>query len=344
MPVVPSSPKGPEISGDILNQGFVPEESTPEAPVVEPVEPEKPIEPVEPKEPVEDGGGEEEEKFLAPTHYTVKGQELEYPDWAKEIMKDEESAKTVREVMEKYSGFDHVKQDRDYLGQQVEYLQNHIQNELSPVVQQVNLANQCLQAGNLDAFFQTCNIPPQNIVQWALNYAQQTPAQRQANQQQAQAVVNNYHQNYASQNEYTSLQQQLIQARQREVDLIISRPEVATVSQQLDQRFGRIGVLKDEIIRRGQMYAQAHQDVPAEQLLNEVLALAGVQPGPVAQPNGNGTFPGASQRPGGQPVQQRVQKPVIRNVGSGGRSPARATINTMADLKKRREALEAQGR
>jgi hypothetical protein len=171
------------------------------------------------------------------------------------------------------------------------------------------------------------------------------PQQRAGIVQTANANVT-AHNNALQQNtQLSNMQQQMVAMREREVNMVLSRPDVVALSTSLDARFGKVGVLREEMINRGKLYHAQGMDISAEQALNEVLQLAGIAPGqgtPV-------TNPGAGQAPqkkiaGTGQVLRPQNKQVIKNVGSGGKSPTKQVIKSMDDLRKRRDQLAAAGR
>jgi len=285
---------------------------------------------------------EETVEFEPPKTYVVKGQEYEYPPWALDLMKDEESTKQFQEMFEKVGGFDHVKNDREVVRKEYDELLNHVSSELMPVVQQVNAANQFIQNGDFASFFQICGIPMQRVLEFSLQYAQMNPAQRASLVQSANANMQAYQNSIQQNSQMNSLQSQLVAAREREVSMVLSRPDVVAISRDLDARFGRVGVLREEMIKRGQFYHTQGKDISAEQALNEVITLAGITPGQAMTAGNNGV--GKPQNRPGTGTVQRQQKQVIRNVGAGGKTPARPVIKNLDDLKKKRDQLAAAGR
>jgi hypothetical protein len=207
------------------------------------------------------------------------------------------------------------------------------------------MLNGLLQQKNYAAFFQGCGVPLQDVLNFSLQYAQMDPAAKANLQNQANQTFTNHANQVQNQNTLSALQRDLVNARDREINLLLSRPDVAPIGMELDQRFGRLGVLRDEIINRGKFYAAQGQDVPAEQLLSEVIALSGIQAG--GQPSGR--IPNPTNGGGGQPSPGGTG-PVPQNRGTmthlrgSGRSPARKVVRSRADLRERAKQLEAQGR
>lgn len=322
--VTPEPPKGPKATETPSQKPleFTPEEITPPG-----------------TNPPEDQPGATEPPAYTPNlNYKVKGQEKVFPDWIHDKIDSEDREKAIREMYEKYDGFDHVKADRDTLKQHVEWYQQNYE----PAIQNLVALQETLKRGDMGAFFDGAGIDRQQVLRWAYEYSQLNPQQQQAQQAQSIQNWNNYYSTQNQNNEVMTLQTQLADARSREVDLILSRPDIAAFAQDLDNRLGRSGFLRDEIIRRGQAYAiQQKRDVPAEQVVQEVLVLAGYAPGNAQQfQPGNGQLP---RQPGAGPAPRR-NPPTLPTVKGGGGSPAKRQIRTREDLQKRRQELLAQGR
>lgn len=114
-------------------------------------------------------------------------------------------------------------------------------------------------------------------------------------------------------------QQIAVQTRMAELNQATSKPEVASIIQAFDQRNGQ-GAFQSEVIQRGQLYWQTHQqDVPAETLVQEIIKKYGLH----------------------APTQQQVARPsevpVIPVVKGGSGSPVGKSFNSIDDLKKYRK-------
>lgn len=287
--------------------------------------------------------------------YKVKGQEKKFPDWVNpEVVKDAAAEAAIRETFEKSDGFDVVKADRDQARQQ-------ITEHFAPMADALGVATHFLQTKDLTSFFEVCNVDPRDVVKWSINYAQMTDDAKAADavrrNEQYQAYVGSQQQDSGQ----SALQNSLVASRQRELNLVLSQPEKATAVAAFDQRFNKPGRFVQEVVDRGAAYALKGFDVPVDQLVSEVLALAGLVPGQVptpapvtpaaAGPAAAPTVPAAAgpaaaPQPAPAPAagQPRVRPPVIPNIQGSGGSPVKNVIKTRSALLAKRDELRAQGR
>jgi hypothetical protein len=125
--------------------------------------------------------------------------------------------------------------------------------------------------------------------------------------------------------------------RQAEMELgqELAKPEVVSAITAYETQLGKVGAFKAEVIRRGQYYEAVHKiSPPASQLVQEVLALVGVQ----AQTQQGSQA--ASQSTPSQVVQNQQAKPVISSFqGGGAKSPAKKVPTSIEDLRKMRQQL-----
>lgn len=262
-----------------------------------------------------------------------KDSEAEFDDMFKPLVKDAETEKKIRELNEKAHGIDFVKGDRDKIKQtyaqttqELQGLQNGIQ-ELRTFVQ----------AGDLDSFFGTLEIPEQMVLQWALNKAQVaklSPEQRavyDAQVQQRRQMLDLQRQNQNLTQGFVGAQ---VQARTTELESTLARQEVTAISSAFDTKVGRPGAFRDEVIRRGQHYAVVEKrDVPAETIVMELMAHYGAFLAPATAP----------AAPAAPTIVQPNAKPVLPNITGKGTSPAKRVFNSIEDLKKRHDELAAGG-
>lgn len=267
--------------------------------------------------------------------FKVKDKELEFDDFVKPIIKTKDLETKFRDLYEKAHGLDEVKTSRETFKQQVE----EWKGKYSQVEQSLQTLGSYVKKGDFRTFFQLLNIPKDQIVKYAideLKYQELPPEQRAAIDQQRQQQT----EFEMAQTQNQTLQQQMAQLVQQqttfELNQALAAPDVVQAMTAYDTRLGKPGSFKAEIIRRGQYYEAVHKiSPPASQLVEEVLALIGVQ----AQAQ-QGTQ-ASSQEQSGQTVQNQQQKPVISNFAGGGgaKSPTRKVPNSIEDLRKMRQQL-----
>lgn len=272
-------------------------------------------------------------KFMGPDGQKA---EKEFDDLFKPIVKSSDVEKVIRDLHERAHGLDFVKADRQTVKGQLDALQAQHQEQTASL----EFMGSLLQQGDFDTFFNIAKVPPQAVVQWVLGHIE-----RQKDPQKAaeyQSTLDARHRLYAAELQAKQFQtlgsQATMQARSLELDTILSRQDVASVASAFDARMGREGAFRDEVIRRGVLYAQGPnpKDITVAQAVGEVLAIIGTQA--AAQP---GAAPaGATQTPGTAPASKPVLPPLP---GSGGVSPAKKILKSTDDLRKRGQELAAQG-
>lgn len=295
------------------------------------------------------GGAPAAPVFTPKMTYKSKGQERKFPDWlTPQQIKDEKHEAEVRALFEKAESFDPVKTERDQA-------RELITKKYEPMAQAVQVASHFIQQKDLTSFFEVANISEEDVIRWAIQRSKLTDAEKSAD---AQVRTQNY-QAFINQGAQTTQQQdlqlQLVASRERELSYVLSQPERAAFVESFDARLGK-GRFIQEVVRRGALYASGPNpvDVPVEQLVTEVMQLAGYVPGqapaaaatppaagPAATPAGgqpapNGTAPAAGQ--------QRQRPPVIPNIQGSGASPAKKVIRNRSDLLAKRDELRAAGR
>ena len=318
----------------------------PEEVATPPVE-ELPVEPAPSEEPpVEVKPGEEpappaeEPPAFEPNYmFKIHGQEKEFDDWAKDLVKDKESEEMFRDIMTKVHGIDHIKEDREALRTQVTEL-SKIQQEHNALNQSLDELSHYVNTGNLQMFFNKVGIGKEqllNYYQQLVQYEEMTPEQRMAHDRSIQADAENYQ--LRMQNQQLTFEQQQVAHTQRmqELDLYMSRPDLAGTIQEFDARMGRQGAFKEHVVNYGVSQQTIGKDVSVTDAVNHVINLIGGVP---ASPQAPAATPGAIPTPQAQPPQPMAveKKPVIPVVPSSGKTPVKAGISSIEDLKKARAA------
>jgi len=258
--------------------------------------------------------------------YAVDGskqQEAEIDEFLRGVIKDEETEKKVRDLYEKAYGIDFVKQDRDSLKDQY----TKVQEEFTSQTQALQQAGAYVKHKDYDSFFKVMGIDKKDILEYALGiaqYQQMDPAQRQA--YDAQINERSRLAQLELQNEQLTQNYQQFAARQREMELdnALMRQDVHGVASSFDQRVGRPGAFRDEVIKRGQLYAYQGHDVPVDQVITELVGI-------YSTPTVNGA---TTQQPQMQQGQQQQPKPVIPNVQGKGTSPVKRVPRNLDDIRK----------
>lgn len=252
--------------------------------------------------------------------------ELDDP-FLKALIKDADSEKKVKEIAQKYLGFDTVKDRHEKV--KTEY--QTYKQQAEPIVNYYNHATNILQKKDYDAFFELLQIPQDDIFRYAVKKAEEQqlpPEQRQ--QMEYQRQIQREREMLANQNQQLQTQSltQLQQFRNQELNWVMARPEVHGVAQAFDARNGQ-GAFRQLVAEKGMAhYAATGKDLSAEQATQEVLKLIG---GFVTPTNLTGQPAAPMQSQG---TQQSAPPPVIPNVSGKGTSPVKKKISSLADLKR----------
>jgi len=264
--------------------------------------------------------------------YAVEGAkqvEKEIEDLYKPLIKDAETEKAVRELHEKAYGLDFVKQDRDSLKGQYEDVYGKFQEQ----TRSLQTVGAYIKHKDYNSAFEVLGIPKEDVLNYALNlvqYNKMDPQQRQAYDQQNEERSRYAALELQNQELTQNFQNFAVQQREMEVNNLLMREDIAQVVDSFDQRNGVAGAFRNEVIKRGQYYAQQGQDVPVNQVVTELLSLVG--PPPAMQPQ-------AAATPVTQAAQQ--QKPVIPNIAGKGTSPVKKIPRSTDDLRKLSQQMTA---
>jgi hypothetical protein len=266
--------------------------------------------------------------------FKVHGEEREFDDWAKGLVKDKESEERFRDIMTKVHGIEHIKQDRETLRTKTQELES-VRQRYETQNQNLDILNEFVRSGNYDAFFQTLKIPEQAVMQWAarrVQYMEMDPMQRaeydRAVAAQRDSVLHSRNNQTLSQ----QMEQLKHQQRMLELDTYLSRPELMQAVQDYDQRRGQAGAFRQVVQHVGMNHHLTEgKDIPVEQAVQEACQMLGLTPGSAtAVPSpGVGTVP---------PVVAPGKKPVIPSTSGNGLSATRSVPKSLEDIRKIREA------
>lgn len=277
--------------------------------------------------------------------YKALLEEKEVEEFWRPLMKDEESAKKVIDVMTKLDGFSHVKSSREKLAQEFNSLQNDYQAQ-NQVVQRVESA---LQRGDLSSVFRQLGVRPEDIYRWThdqLNRMELPPEQRKAFEE-AEALRAQQFDVQEQMAQYQRMyEDQAVQARTVHLDLVLSRQDVAKASESWDKLMGQTGAFRDLVIQEAQnRYYQTGQDLSAEQAVHQVMqkfgkVMSGQMSPQALAPQAPGEALPHAQSP---QVTQPQAKPVIPNVNGKGAAPIKKVPKSLDDLKKLQKEMALAG-
>lgn len=270
-------------------------------------------------EPTEAGEGEIQ--YAPNLSYNVRGEEKQFDEWLAPVITSKEQEDAIRDLYTKANGLDILKSS--FEERQTQY--DEVSGKYNTIQENIKVLQDYVSNNDYGKFFESLNIPKEAVQKWMLselNYQQMDPEQKQAYDQHWNTVRTNAE--LARENEQLSTQFQEFQVQQRENELnqILTTPEVNATMQAFDQRMGRVGAFRDEVVRRAQAEAQlTGNDIPAQDAVNQLMQLIGF--------NGNGA--------GTPPAQPQAvapeQKPVIPNIQGRGTSPVRKVPKSIDDMR-----------
>lgn len=255
--------------------------------------------------------------------FSVMKKEHEIPEAYRQLIKDPQTEKQVKEIFEKAYGIDHVKGERAKL--QEEYKSYRSQTE--PVMQIAQQLQHHLQNNDLTSYFKTLGLTKQQVYQWAVKQAEidELPEhQRQVYDQHQEAQHRAYQLEQQLQAQQAQFEQFQVQQRSSELESILSRPDISSFVQSFDQRNGE-GAFRSEVIARGQLYYYTKGiDASPQQVVQEIMQRFGPNQSQAAAP----------QAPTMNAPQTKAppQVPVIPNTGAGTSAPTQRSINSVDDM------------
>jgi len=271
---------------------------------------------------IEEGESSEEPAYEPNFSFRAGEEEYEMDDRLKAYIKSPEDEEYLRDLAERAHGLDTVKEQRQYLRDQNAEFQ-HIEAQRQGAVQQLKGH---IEKNEWEPFQKTWGISDDSVLNRAVQIMQlrELPPEQQ---QQYYSSIQAQEQNYALQQQNQQLQQQqnhyAVQQRDWELNQTIQNESFYPAAQAFDERAGKPGAFRDEIIKRGQYYAQVHgRDLPPQVIAQEIAQFVGVQ----------------NQQQGHQQsgAQQRVvtsRKPTLPKISGSGASPIKSGIKSIADIK-----------
>jgi hypothetical protein len=272
--------------------------------------------------------------YVPNTKFKVLDQEKEFDEFIKPALSKDTEAK-IRELYEKAHGLDVVKPKYQQTREQYKTLTD----THTKLVGNLNQLSQFVRDGDFDSYFQALRIPEQAVLQWVHNKLtqQQLPPEQQAVYKQTQDLRQ---QNYMLQQQLQHFQNGYettqVQARNFELENVLSRPEVKTAISQYDSLIGQSGAFRNEVIQRASaIWHATQQDITAEEAVMKTIQALGLAR---QQANSTAMNPGqASLTTGGQ----AKPLPTIPNVAGRSESPTKKVSRSLDDLRKRARELDA---
>jgi hypothetical protein len=272
----------------------------------------------ESKEVVEDKPAEPEVPAYSPNYkFKVMDKEHEFDEFLRDVVTNEEREKQLREIYEKAYGLDVVKPKY----QETREKYKELETKYGELDSGISNLDQMVKRGDLDGFFDSIKIPKETVYQWVANkvqYQQATPEEKQRIDSQQGAQRDAWSSSDQAQSYQQQLETQKVDFLQREMDLVMTQPDVQTFSAAYDAKAGKPGAFFEYAKERGETaFVTKGTNYTAKQAVDEAMGMLKPFIGlPVSQPTPQPTAIGQPAPP------QQTQKPrVIPNVQGRGNSP-----------------------
>lgn len=256
----------------------------------------------------EEADGDGDVEYVPNTKYKVLDKELEFdPKLHKHLTKETEPL--IRELYEKASGLDAVKQSRDQFRAQAQETEATLQSFAG----QVNEVMGLLKSGDLEGFFQQVQLTDDQIAKYILEkarIAQLTPEERSVYTERDLLRRRNANLAKEHQSASTEAQTTATQARMQALDIHLAAPEQAPLVKEFESRNGAGSFRKSVAEYARSVWYSEKKDLSPEEATKAFIKFAGLQMPTTAAP-----------KPGTVDVSKRVvSKPkakTIPNYGSG---------------------------
>ena len=257
--------------------------------------------------------------------YKAALQEKELDPFFHSLVKDADSEKKVKDLFTKVDAFDFVKGRKE----QIEQQHGQLQGDFEFLNQTVNNVIKARDSGDLKSVFRQLNITKESLfkyVQQELQVMEMPPEQQQQYAQFEQAQMQKMNLEQQVQGLQKQYEHQAVQARAMQLDVALSRPEVANFATAWDAN-GEPGSFKSFVIEEAKkVFYDTRQDLSPEEAIGLVMKRFGkflntgdaVMPPPQAVP---------------QTMSQQA-KPVIPNITGKAASPIKKVPRSLDDLKK----------
>lgn len=306
----------------------------------------------------QNGEGKPAEPAFTPDFkFRANQQDMEIPEEFRAHIKDVDSQKKVKDIFEKYHGFDTQKAKVSTLEADVTKYRG-VYEDLVGNIQDIQQGyKHAVESGNLhnlDMVFQKLGLTEDVLMAWAGEKAKLAgldPGQQRAIMHANRLERDAYEHARQQDSLMTQNQQKDLQIRQMQFDSAMSSPQIQSFASELDTKFGMAGFFAEEVVKAGQMaYALEKKVLSVPEAMQTVITKYGLKGQAAAT-----SIPAQGSPAQGQPAQgnvdaqgrkiiQRDMK-VIPNVGSAaGASPVgQPKAKNLDDVRKRYKELEAQG-
>lgn len=264
--------------------------------------------------------------------------EHDVPELLQSVMKDADSEKMVRELLEKAYGLDVVKPR--FIKEREEHQKT--QQAFGQVRGNIDQAVKLYARNDMEAFFKHIGVEEQKVLQWVvdkLNYNELPPDQRKVLDDRKSAEARALQAEQQVVDLRTDYEKEAVQVRGLQLQTVLDRPEISAIAQVYESAAGmKPGAFRTAVAEIGDLVWQTSKiDLTPEQAVQEVIRRYRLQ-APAAAPAATSAAPAAPAQataPTAAVVPAALPKtPVIPNLAGSSTSPMKSKPRSLADLRK----------
>jgi hypothetical protein len=273
-----------------------------------------------------------EDEYTPNYKFKVLDKEHEFDDFIRGSVTKENEQK-IRELYEKAYGIEHVK--TKYNNLKTDYDQAlQVKAKYDEQQKALQYLGKMVNNRDYNSLFKQLKIGDKDIINYALervNYQELPEDQKREYDRNIESRQRLSDLEYQNQELLSQSQNSAAQARDQEINNLLATDQMQDIVKSFDERAGKPGSFKMEVIRRGAMMHQmTGHDPRTEDVVQEVAKLYGHTPG-------TGTA-NAQTTPQNTVVSA---KPTLPKVRAGSNSPARKLPRSLDDLRKAAAAMDS---
>lgn len=270
-------------------------------------------------------------------NFKVKSYDKEYeiPEKFREMIKDADTEKEIREIFEKAYAVETLKEKNTKYRTDFE----KVNGDYTNLSTSINRLDKFLKNNDYDSFFDTLKIPEEQLQQWMLQklkmkdlppeeqavYNKKSEYQKMLYEKEQEADF--YRTQYESHQEQMKTQE--VQAVHSKLDSLISEGTVSQIAKSFDAKQGQAGAFKEEVIKRAFLIEKTTgRELTPEEAVQEAVRLYGWNTQGQATPQNTVLAP-----------QTGTSKPSLPTLQGKNSSPVAKKITSLEDLKKIRAQL-----
>lgn len=260
--------------------------------------------------------------------FKVHGEEKEFDEYIRPVIKDAETEKKIKELYEKAYGLDHVKPKFETTQRE----RDELKQTYGKLNQEVSHILEYRDKGDLDTFFRKLNVSDEQVAQYIIDKAKRQslpPEERRVYDELDSKRRSEIEQSRQIADYDQRFMQMATQARAAELDSVLARTDINGIVQKYDSLNGP-GSFKHFVAEIGVMYhTQYGQDPSAQDAVSAALKRLGNA---------------YNSQPATVPSQTaEKQLPVIPNISGKGMSPINKKPKSIDDLRKAAKEMSHPG-